>query len=91
MGRISTSCRYEIDITVLDPLSFRGVGGISSTLVSSVLLDVLGRYKLVGVLEICANWLNNSLFPGSTIWRGLEGGDIVKIEVCLSYEWEIGS
>ena len=57
MGRISTSPRYMIDITGPDSLSLGqlGEGGISSALESSVLLDVLGRCKLVGLLGTCTN------------------------------------
>ena len=43
MGRISASPRYGIDITGPDPLSLGELGGISSALASSVLLNVLGR------------------------------------------------
>ena len=53
MGRISTSSRYVIDIIGTEPLSLGG--GISSALASSVLLDVLGRRKLVGVSGTCTN------------------------------------
>ena len=60
-------------------------------LASLVLLDVLGRLKLLGVSETCTNWLDKSRFPVSNIKGGLGGGEIVKIEVSLSYEWVIGS
>ena len=43
MGRIITSSRYVIDIIGTDLLSLGELGGISSSLASSVLLDVLGR------------------------------------------------
>ena len=44
MGRISTSSKYEIDITGPYSLSLGEFGGgISSALASSVLLEVLGR------------------------------------------------
>ena len=43
MGKISTSSRYVIDITGLDPLSLGGWEGIFCALESSVLQDVLGR------------------------------------------------
>ena len=39
---------------------------------SLVLLDVLGRRKLIGVSESCTNLLNKVVFPDSTIW-GLKG------------------
>ena len=52
-GEICTSPRYLIDIIGIDPLSLGELGGISSALVSSVLLDVLGRWKLVGVSGTC--------------------------------------
>ena len=45
---------------------------------------------MVGVSGTCTNCLENSRLPDSTIW-GLEGEEIVKIEVYLSYEWVIGS
>ena len=48
MGRISKCLRYVIDVTGLDPLSLGDIEG-SGALVSSVLLDVLGRCQLVGV------------------------------------------
>ena len=44
MGRISTSPRYVIDITGPCLLSFGGfLGGRSSALATSLLLNVLGR------------------------------------------------
>ena len=45
MERIGINSKYVIDIIVTDPLSLGelGGGGISLALVSSVLLDVLGR------------------------------------------------
>ena len=43
MERISTSRRYVIDINGPDSVSLGDLGGISSALVSSVLLGVLGR------------------------------------------------
>ena len=74
MGRISTSSKYVIDIIGTDLLSYGelGEGGISCSLASSVLLDVLGRCKLIGVSGTCTNGLDNSRFPDSTIW-GAEG------------------
>ena len=56
VGRISKCRRYVIDVTGEDPLSWKELrGGGSSALVSSVLLDVLGRCQLVGVSENCTN------------------------------------
>ena len=44
MGRISKCRRYVIDVTGMDPLSLRELGGEGfSALASLVLLDVLGR------------------------------------------------
>ena len=48
MGRISKCRRCVIDVTGLDLLSLGELGG-PSALASLVLLDVLGRWKLVGV------------------------------------------
>jgi len=42
---------------------------VSSALASSVLLVVLGRWKIVGVSGTCKNWLVNSRFSDTTIWR----------------------
>ena len=55
MGRISKCRRYVIDVTVLDPLSLEELGMGFSALASMVLLDVLGRRKLVGVSGSCRN------------------------------------
>ena len=56
MGRIGTSSRYVIDIVGTDSLYLgKFGGGVSSTLASSVLLDVLGRWKLAGVSGTCTN------------------------------------
>ena len=45
MGRTNKCRRYVIDVTGLDPLSLGELkgGGKSTALVSSLLLDVLGR------------------------------------------------
>ena len=43
MGRVSTSCKYVIDIIGMDLLSLGELGGIFRALASLVLLDVLGR------------------------------------------------
>ena len=73
MGRTSTSSWYVIDITRPDPLSLGELGGGDFLCFgSSVLVDMLGQWKLVGVSETCTNWLNNSCFPDLTNW-GLEG------------------
>ena len=57
MGRISSSPRHVIDIIGPDRLSLGKLGGgeISSALASSVLLDVLGQWKLVSVSGTCTN------------------------------------
>ena len=69
-ARINTSFRYVIYIIGPDSLSLGELRGISSALASSVLLDVLGRWKLVSVSGTYANWLDNSPFPDSTMgWR----------------------
>ena len=75
--RISTSLRYVIDIIGTDPLSLVEAWGISSALARSVLLDVVGRGKFVGVSGTCTNWLYNSRSPDFTIW-GLEGEEKLK-------------
>ena len=48
MGRIRTSPRYVVNTTGLNQLSL-GELGRSSALASLVLLDVVGRWKLVGL------------------------------------------
>ena len=91
MGRISTSSRYVIYISGTDPLSLGELGGIFSALASTVLLDVLGQLKLVGMSGTCTNWLDNSRFPDSAIWGAGGRGKIETNEVFLTYDWVIGS
>ena len=87
VDRISKCRRYVIDVTILDPLSLRG----SSALASLVLLDVLGRWKLVGVSGTWSNWLDKFDFLVPTIWDAEGRGNIRKKDVFLTYEWMIGS
>ena len=54
VGRISECRRYVIDVTGLDLFSLGDLGG-SSALASSVLLDELRQWKLVGVSGTCTN------------------------------------
>ena len=89
VGRISKCRRYVTDVTGLD---VTGELGGSSAMGSSVLLDVLGRWKLVGVFGTCTYWLDKVVFPDSTIRGGAEGrGKIWKNEEFLTYEWLIWS
>ena len=75
-----------INVTGLDPLSLGELGVGLSALASLVLLDVLGRWKLVGVLGSCTNWLDKVVFSDSAIWGrgggGLKGEEkLNKIDV----------
>ena len=74
--RINTSPRYVINITGLDPQFFGELGGGGFP----VLLDVLGRWNLVGVSGTCTNWIDNSRLSDTTIWGDLEGGKPWKLE-----------
>ena len=78
VDRISKCPWYVIEGTVLDSLSLGELGGGFRDLASLVLLDVLGRWKLVGVSGSCTNWLDKVFFPGSTIWGAKGRGKIRK-------------
>jgi len=67
VGIISKCLRYAIDVARLYSRSL-GELGWSSALASLVLLDVLGRGKLVGVSGTCTNCLDKVVFPDSTFW-----------------------
>ena len=88
--RISKCPWYIIDVTVLDLLSLLELGEGFSHLASLVLLDVLGRWKLVSVSGSSTNWLDTVVFPDSTIWGAKGRGKIRKNEVFITYEWVIG-
>ena len=91
VDRISKCPWYMIDVTVLDSLSLGELGEGFSDLASLVHPDVLGRWKLVGVLGSCTNWLDKVIFPDSIIWGAKGRGKIRKNDVFITYEWVIGS
>ena len=70
--------RDVIDLTGLDPLS---LGELGMGFRALVLLNVLGRWKLVRVPGSCTYLLDKVVIPDTTIW-GAEGrGKIRKIEL----------